>query len=64
MITVANAEEAVAGIPDGATVTIGGFGHAGQPLELIGRADRTGRQRSDHRQQRCRKRRHRGSLRY
>ena len=28
-------EEAVAGIPDGATVMIGGFGTAGQPAELI-----------------------------
>jgi 3-oxoadipate CoA-transferase alpha subunit len=33
--TVANLEEAVAGIPDGATVMIGGFGRAGQPVELI-----------------------------
>jgi 3-oxoadipate CoA-transferase, alpha subunit len=30
-----NASEAVAGIPDGATVMIGGFGTAGQPVELI-----------------------------
>jgi 3-oxoadipate CoA-transferase, alpha subunit len=30
-----NATEAVAGIPDGATVMIGGFGPAGQPVELI-----------------------------
>ena len=29
------ASEAVAGIPDGATVMIGGFGTAGQPVELI-----------------------------
>jgi 3-oxoadipate CoA-transferase alpha subunit len=29
------AAEAVAGIPDGATVMIGGFGTAGQPVELI-----------------------------
>lgn len=29
------AAEAVAGIPDGATVLIGGFGTAGQPVELI-----------------------------
>jgi 3-oxoadipate CoA-transferase alpha subunit len=33
--TVADAEAAVAGIPDGATVMIGGFGRAGQPVELI-----------------------------
>ncbi|MFD1212876.1 3-oxoacid CoA-transferase subunit A [Arthrobacter sp. GCM10027362] len=31
----ATAEEAVAGIHDGATVLIGGFGNAGQPMELI-----------------------------
>jgi 3-oxoadipate CoA-transferase alpha subunit len=30
-----DAAEAVAGIPDGATVMIGGFGTAGQPVELI-----------------------------
>ena len=28
-------EQAVAGIEDGATVMIGGFGNAGQPFELI-----------------------------
>ncbi len=33
--TVASAAAAVAGIPDGATVMIGGFGTAGQPAELI-----------------------------
>ncbi|GAA3922602.1 3-oxoacid CoA-transferase subunit A [Microbacterium invictum] len=33
--TVTSVEEAVAGIPDGATVMIGGFGRAGQPVELI-----------------------------
>jgi 3-oxoacid CoA-transferase, A subunit len=32
---VDSAAEAVAGIPDGATVMIGGFGPAGQPLALI-----------------------------
>jgi 3-oxoadipate CoA-transferase alpha subunit len=32
---VATVEQAVAGIPDGATVMIGGFGTAGQPAELI-----------------------------
>ncbi|EPR76167.1 3-oxoadipate CoA-transferase subunit A [Leifsonia rubra CMS 76R] len=32
---VPSLEEAVAGITDGATVMIGGFGHAGQPHELI-----------------------------
>lgn len=33
--TVATVDEAVAGIPDGATIMIGGFGRAGQPVELI-----------------------------
>jgi len=33
--TVPGVAEAVAGIPDGATVMIGGFGTAGQPAELI-----------------------------
>ncbi|MFT4220693.1 MAG: 3-oxoacid CoA-transferase subunit A [Microbacterium sp.] len=33
--TVATVEEAVRGIPDGATIMIGGFGRAGQPVELI-----------------------------
>lgn len=33
--TVGSVAEAVAGIHDGATVMIGGFGRAGQPVELI-----------------------------
>lgn len=33
--TVPDAAAAVAGIPDGSTVMIGGFGRAGQPVELI-----------------------------
>lgn len=33
--TVTDVESAVAGIGDGATVMIGGFGRAGQPVELI-----------------------------
>jgi 3-oxoadipate CoA-transferase, alpha subunit len=33
--TVASLADAVAGVPDGATVLIGGFGGAGQPAELI-----------------------------
>lgn len=33
--TVASAASAVADIPDGATVMIGGFGEAGSPVELI-----------------------------
>jgi len=33
--TVSDAASAVADIPDGATVMIGGFGRAGQPVELI-----------------------------
>src|SRR5690625_1714659 len=32
---VATVTEAVAGIPDGSTIMIGGFGRAGQPVELI-----------------------------
>jgi 3-oxoadipate CoA-transferase alpha subunit len=34
-ITIADADSAVADIADGATVLIGGFGTAGQPMELI-----------------------------
>ncbi|MGE8701081.1 MAG: CoA-transferase, partial [Achromobacter sp.] len=33
--TVASAAAALADVPDGATVMIGGFGTAGQPMELI-----------------------------
>ncbi|UUT36171.1 3-oxoacid CoA-transferase subunit A [Microbacterium elymi] len=33
--TVPDVAAAVAGIPDGATIMIGGFGRAGQPVELI-----------------------------
>ncbi len=33
--TVASVDAAVADVPDGATVMIGGFGRAGQPVELI-----------------------------
>ena len=36
------ADQAVADIPDGATVLIGGFGTAGQPMELIEALIRTG----------------------
>ena len=36
------ADEAVADIPDGATVLIGGFGPAGQPMELIDALRRQG----------------------
>ena len=32
---VNSVQEAVAGIKDGSTVMIGGFGNAGQPFELI-----------------------------
>ena len=32
---VADTKAAVAGIPEGATVMVGGFGRAGQPVELI-----------------------------
>ena len=39
---LATADEAVAGIHDGATVLIGGFGTAGQPIELIDALRRNG----------------------
>jgi 3-oxoadipate CoA-transferase, alpha subunit len=39
---VADADEAVAGIADGSTVLIGGFGTAGQPVELIDALIRSG----------------------
>ena len=42
MKIVGSADEAVAGIEDGATVLIGGFGPAGQPVELIDALRRTG----------------------
>lgn len=38
----ADADEAVAGIPEGATVLIGGFGTAGQPMQLIDALRRSG----------------------
>ncbi len=38
----ATADDAVAGIADGATVLVGGFGTAGQPMELIDAVRRTG----------------------
>jgi len=38
----ATTDEAVAGIHDGATVLVGGFGTAGQPMELIDALIRTG----------------------
>ncbi len=37
-------DEALAGVQDGATVLIGGFGTAGQPMELIDALRRTGAQ--------------------
>src|SRR4030095_11832737 len=39
---VGDADEAVAGIVDGSTVLIGGFGTAGQPVELIDALIRSG----------------------
>jgi 3-oxoadipate CoA-transferase, alpha subunit len=39
---VAEADQAVAGIADGSTVLIGGFGPAGQPVELINALIRSG----------------------
>jgi 3-oxoadipate CoA-transferase, alpha subunit len=41
-VVCASADEAVAGIADGATVLVGGFGTAGQPVELIDALRRTG----------------------
>ena len=48
--------KAVAGIADGSTVLIGGFGTAGQPVELIDALIRSGASGSDGRQQQCRQR--------
>lgn len=42
VIVAADANEAVAGIQDGCTVLIGGFGPAGQPVELIDALIRSG----------------------
>jgi 3-oxoadipate CoA-transferase alpha subunit len=41
-LVCSSADEAVAGIADGATVLIGGFGTAGQPVELIDALRRLG----------------------
>jgi 3-oxoadipate CoA-transferase alpha subunit len=41
-IVMADADQAVAGIADGSTVLIGGFGPAGQPVELIDALIRSG----------------------
>jgi 3-oxoadipate CoA-transferase, alpha subunit len=41
-VVAADADEAVAGVQDGATVLVGGFGAAGQPVELIDALRRTG----------------------
>jgi 3-oxoadipate CoA-transferase alpha subunit len=41
-LSVDDADAAVAGLFDGATVLIGGFGYAGQPVELIDAVRRTG----------------------
>ena len=56
---VASLAAAVADVPDGATVMIGGFGTAGLPNELVARPARAGREGPDHRQQQRRQRRHR-----
>ena len=55
---VASAADAVADVPDGATVMIGGFGTAGLPNELIDALHRAGREGPRHRQQQRRQRRH------
>ena len=49
--------DAVAGIADGSTVMIGGFGAAGQPVDADQRADRVRRPRPHGRQQQRRQRR-------
>ena len=41
-VVAANVDEAVAGIADGSTILIGGFGTAGQPVELIDALIRSG----------------------
>ena len=41
-VVVADTDEAIAGIADGATILIGGFGAAGQPVELIDALRRSG----------------------
>lgn len=41
-VVAESADDAVAGVRDGATVLIGGFGTAGQPMELIDALRRTG----------------------
>ena len=41
-VVVSDVDEAVAGVHDGATVLIGGFGAAGQPVELIDALRRAG----------------------
>ena len=54
-----SALEAVAGIEDGATVLIGGFGTAGQPVELIDALIEGGRPGPDRGEQQRRQRRRR-----
>ena len=51
-----DAAEAVAGIDDGATVLVGGFGMAGMPTRLIDALIDAGRDRPDDRQQQRRQR--------
>lgn len=41
-VIAATPDEAVVGIPDGASILIGGFGSAGQPVELIDAVRRAG----------------------
>ena len=53
---VADADEAVSGIADGSTVLIGGFGPAGQPVELVDALIRSGVERSHGGEQQCRQR--------
>ena len=54
---VANADEAIQDVFDGATLMIGGFGLCGIPENLIRALVRQGHEKSSHHQQQCRRRR-------
>ncbi len=51
-----DADAAVAGIGDGSTILIGGFGMAGMPVTLIDALIRQGAARADRGEQQCRER--------
>ena len=59
---VANADEAVRDINDGATIMVGGFGLCGIPENLIAALVKQRRQGPEHHQQQCRHRRLRSGL--